>query len=93
MAGAHVEEVEVGIMTPQRELSDVWSRLMMPLNLGVFAAMKLYGIDLLRDHRDDFPPEYLRWIEVGQKMTLDDLARTNGRAVRSFRPRWVIAIR
>jgi amidase len=72
-AGAHVEEVEVGIKTPQRELSDVWSRLMMPLNLGTFAAMKQYGTDLLRDHRDDFPPEYLRWIDVGQKMTLTDL--------------------
>ena len=74
-AGAHVEEVKVGIKTPQRELSDVWSRLMMPLNLGTFATMKLYGIDLLKDHRDDFPPEYLHWIEIGEKMTLDDLAR------------------
>ena len=74
-AGAHVEEVEVGIRTPQRQLSDVWSRLMMPLNLGTFATMKLYGLDLLKDHRDDFPPEYLHWIDVGQRMTLDDLAR------------------
>jgi amidase len=74
-AGAHVEEVKVGIKTPQRELSDVWSRLMMPLNLGAFATMKSYGVDLLKDHRDDFPPEYLRWIEIGEKMTLNDLAR------------------
>ena len=74
-AGAHVEEVKVGITTPQRELSDVWSRLMMPLNLGAFATMKMYGVDLLKDHRDDFPPEYLRWIEIGEKMTLDDLGR------------------
>lgn len=74
-AGAHVEEVKVGIKTPQRELSDVWSRLMMPLNLGTFATMKSYGLDLLKDHRDDFPPEYLRWIEVGEKMTLNDLAK------------------
>src|SRR6476620_6678996 len=74
-AGAHVEEVEVGIKTPQRQLSDVWSRLMMPLNLGTFATMKLYGLDLRKDHRDAFPPEYLHWIDVGQRMTLDDLAR------------------
>jgi amidase len=74
-AGAIVEEVKVGITTPQRELSDVWSRLMMPLNLGTFATMKMYGVDLLRDHREDFPPEYLRWIEIGEKMTLNDLAR------------------
>jgi len=75
LTGAHVEEVKIGINTSQRELSDVWSRLMMPLNLGVFAAMKLEGTDLLRDHRDDFPPEYLAWIDVGEKMTLNDLAR------------------
>jgi amidase len=74
-AGAHVEQVKVGIKTPQRELSDVWSRLMMPLNLGAFATMKLYGVDLLKDHRADFPPEYLRWIEIGEKMTLNDLVR------------------
>jgi amidase len=74
-AGAHVEQVKVGIKTPQRELSDVWSRLMMPLNLGAFATMKLYGVDLLKDHRADFPPEYLRWIEMGEKMTLNDLVR------------------
>jgi amidase len=74
-AGAHVEEVKVGIATPQRELSDAWSRLMMPLNLGALATMQMYGVDLLKDHRDDFPPEYLRWIEIGEKMTLNDLAR------------------
>ena len=74
-AGAHVEEVKVGIRTPQRELSDVWSRLMMPLNLGTFATMKHYGLDLLRDHRGDFPPEFLRWVEIGEKMTINDLAR------------------
>ena len=74
-AGAHVEDVKVGITTPQRELSDVWSRLMMPLNLGTFATMKMYGVDLLKDHRADFPPEYLRWIEIGEKMTLNDLGR------------------
>jgi amidase/aspartyl-tRNA(Asn)/glutamyl-tRNA(Gln) amidotransferase subunit A len=74
-AGAIVEDVKVGITTPQRELSDVWSRLMMPLNLGTFATMKMYGVDLLKDHREDFPPEYLRWIEIGEKMTLNDLAR------------------
>lgn len=74
-AGAHVEEVKVGITTPQRELSDAWSRLMMPLNLGAFATVKMYGLDLLKDHRDDFPPEFLRWIEIGETITLNDLAR------------------
>ena len=35
-AGAHVEPVKLGIKRTQRELSDAWSRLMMPLNLGAF---------------------------------------------------------
>jgi amidase/aspartyl-tRNA(Asn)/glutamyl-tRNA(Gln) amidotransferase subunit A len=74
-AGAQVEPVKLGIRRSQRELSDVWSRLMMPLNLGALDQMKAAGIDLLRDHRFDFPPEYLHWIEVGRTMTISDLNR------------------
>lgn len=74
-AGAIVEEVKVGIELDQRELSDLWYRLMMPLNLGTFEAHKGWGQDLLRDHRDDFPPEYLEWIELGLKMTAADQRR------------------
>ena len=77
-AGAHVEVVKLGIKRSQRELSDLWSRLMMPLNLGAFEAVKAAGLDLLKDHRGDFPPEYLRWIEIGQKMTITDLVRDQG---------------
>ena len=46
-AGAHVEKVKVGIKRSQQELSDLWSRLMMPLNLGTFEAVKAGGLDLL----------------------------------------------
>jgi amidase/aspartyl-tRNA(Asn)/glutamyl-tRNA(Gln) amidotransferase subunit A len=75
-AGAHVEEVKVGITRSQRELSDLWSRLMMPLNVGTFELMKSFGVDFLKDHRDDFPPEYLYWIEeVGLTQTAADLRR------------------
>lgn len=74
-AGAHVEVVKLGIRRSQQELSDLWSRLMMPLNLGAFEAVKAAGLDLLTDHADDFPPEYLRWIEVGKRMTISDLNR------------------
>ena len=59
-AGAQVEPVKLGIKRPQRELSDVWSRLMMPsCNLGALDRSRRAGLDLLRDHRYDFPPEYL----------------------------------
>jgi amidase/aspartyl-tRNA(Asn)/glutamyl-tRNA(Gln) amidotransferase subunit A len=68
-AGARVERVEVGIKRPQRELSDLWCRMVMPVNLQAFEAFKTNGLDLLKDHRSDFPPEYLRWIEVGYRMS------------------------
>ena len=74
-AGAIVEEVKVGIALDQRELSDLWYRLMMPLNLGTFEAHKSWGQDLLRDNREDFPPEYLHWIEKGLRMTAADQRR------------------
>jgi amidase/aspartyl-tRNA(Asn)/glutamyl-tRNA(Gln) amidotransferase subunit A len=74
-AGAIVEEVKVGIRLDQKALSDLWYRLMMPLNLGAFETHLAFGRDLLGQHRDDFPPEYLHWIELGQKMTAADQRR------------------
>jgi amidase len=71
-AGAHVEEIKVGIERPQKELSDTWCRLIMPLNVQTFEIMKRAGVDLLKDHRDDFPPQYLRWLDVGYRMSALD---------------------
>lgn len=68
-AGAQVEEVKLGIKRNQRELSDLWCRLIMPLNITGLEGLKYAGIDLLGDHRDDFPPEYLRWIDECYNMT------------------------
>ena len=80
-AGAVVEEVKVGIKRPQRELSDLWCRLIMPLNVQTFEIFKANGIDLLRDHRDDFPPQYLHWIDRGYGMSA--LEFFNDQATRS----------
>jgi amidase/aspartyl-tRNA(Asn)/glutamyl-tRNA(Gln) amidotransferase subunit A len=74
-AGAHVEEVKVGIQRPQQELSDLWCRLIMPLSLLFFETSKQEGIDLLQDHRDDFPPEFLTWVEYAQRQSALDLYR------------------
>ena len=72
-AGAHVEEVKIGIKRSHAELSDLWCRLIAPLNLMTCETLKKAGIvDLLKDHRDDLPPELLRWIEFGQKLTALD---------------------
>jgi amidase len=74
-AGAHVEEVRLGIEHDQRELSDLWCRLIAPINVATFELFKRNGLDLLRDHRDDFPAEYLRWIDAGYELTVPQLMR------------------
>lgn len=80
-AGATVETIKVGITRSQRELSDVWTRLMMPLNIAGLEGLKSSGIDLMRDHPEDLPPEYRRWIEIGYGLSVmdvwnDQIART-----------------
>jgi amidase/aspartyl-tRNA(Asn)/glutamyl-tRNA(Gln) amidotransferase subunit A len=68
-AGAHVEEVEIGLRRSQAELSDVWCRFIAPKQVAVLEGFKPEGIDLLRDHHEDFPPEFWHWDEIGRKMT------------------------
>jgi amidase/aspartyl-tRNA(Asn)/glutamyl-tRNA(Gln) amidotransferase subunit A len=74
-AGATVAPVKLGIKRSQSELSELWCRLFMPINVRFIANMKANGIDLLRHHSHDFPPEYLRWLEAGRRMSADDLYR------------------
>src|SRR5271166_824419 len=80
-AGAAVEEVRLGLKRSQRELSDSWTRLMMPLNIGALEGMKAFGIDLMGRHRDDFPPDYLQRIDAGRSLSAMDLA--GDQAIRS----------
>ena len=72
-AGATVEETKVGIKRSQRELSDTWNRLIMPLNISGLEGLKAAGIDLMRDHPEDLPPEYRRWIEIGYGLSVMDV--------------------
>jgi amidase/aspartyl-tRNA(Asn)/glutamyl-tRNA(Gln) amidotransferase subunit A len=74
-AGAHVEEVKVGFKRSQRELSDLWCRMIAAANVMSLEAFRRDGLDLLKDHRDDFPPEYLHWVEIGARMTAADYLR------------------
>jgi amidase/aspartyl-tRNA(Asn)/glutamyl-tRNA(Gln) amidotransferase subunit A len=73
--GAHVEPVDISLPYSQQELADLWCRLVMPLSVGAFEDFKAQGIDLLRDHRADFPPAFLTWLERGYRYTLPDLRR------------------
>ncbi|MFM1653289.1 amidase [Brevibacillus sp. B_LB10_24] len=74
-AGAHVEEVKLGLTRDQRELSDLWCRMIMPLSIETFETFKQQGLDLLADHREDFPPQFLEWFEKCSRMTVHDLIR------------------
>jgi amidase/aspartyl-tRNA(Asn)/glutamyl-tRNA(Gln) amidotransferase subunit A len=74
-AGAIVEEVKFGISQSGQELSNLWCRLYVLLNLHAFEDFKKAGMDLLRDHSDDFPPEFLYWVEEGRRMSALDFYR------------------
>ncbi|MGH9116756.1 MAG: amidase family protein [Acidimicrobiales bacterium] len=74
-AGAHVEEVDVDLRHDQREPSDLWCRLIMPGNVEAVEGFKAGGVDLLRDHRDDLPPQYLAWLEQGYRLSALDVRR------------------
>jgi amidase len=73
-AGAHVEPVELGIQRDQRELSDLWCRLIMPINVAGLEGFKSAGIDLMGDHPDDLPSQYREWVERGYRLTALDIA-------------------
>ena len=70
-AGAHVEEVRLGITRDQRELSDLWCRLIMLTNVETIEGLRAAGHDV----RADLPPEYLRWLDIGYGLTARDVAR------------------
>ena len=70
--GATVEEVKTGFELSQKEMSDLWCRLIMPLNIRSLDALKVANFNLLEEHSDDFPQEYLKWIEVGKQMSAVD---------------------
>ena len=44
----------------------------MPTNIATLEGFKRQGLDLLRDHRDDFPPQYLAWVDHGYGMSALD---------------------
>jgi len=62
-AGARVVEVDIDLDVDQRELADLWCRLIMPLSLDAFANLAAGGLDILGEHRSDLPPEFLQWAD------------------------------
>ncbi len=74
-AGATVEEIDMDIPYDHMELADLWCRMIAPLNIGAIEGFKAAGVDLLGEHRDTMPPEYVRRIEEGYQMSVTDIGR------------------
>jgi len=55
-AGAAVQEVSLPIGHGQRELSELWCRLIILINVATFETFKRSGPDPLADHRSDSRP-------------------------------------
>ena len=72
-AGAHVEEVDIGIKRSQAELSDVWCRFVAAKQVMALETFKREGFDLRDKHHGDFPPEFWHWDEIGQRITATQL--------------------
>jgi amidase len=83
-AGASVEEVEIDIELDQRDLADLWCRLIMPLSLDAFANLKQGGLDILGEHRDDLPEGFLRWADHVASMSAMEYFDDNSRRTQVF---------
>jgi amidase/aspartyl-tRNA(Asn)/glutamyl-tRNA(Gln) amidotransferase subunit A len=69
---AHVEPVKMGFGRDHTELTETWFRIIIPLSIMALNAFKHDHLDLLADHREDFPPEFHSWVDKGRKLTLLD---------------------
>jgi amidase len=75
-AGAHVEPFRLGLERDQRELSDLWCRIITPLNVAALHRLREdHGIDVLRDHADELPSQLHAWLEGDAEMTTLDRVR------------------
>jgi amidase/aspartyl-tRNA(Asn)/glutamyl-tRNA(Gln) amidotransferase subunit A len=83
-AGARVVEVDIDIDLDQRELADLWCRLIMPLSLDAFKNLAAGGLDILGEHRSDLPPEFLRWADHVAGMSAMEYFDDNSRRTQVF---------
>ena len=58
----------------QRELCDLWCRMIIRHSLLGLDGLKKEGHDVLKDHPEDLPPQFHEWLEIGRGLTtLDQL--------------------
>jgi amidase len=73
-AGARVDEVDMRMPYGQRELCDLWCRMIVRHSLLGLDGLKKEGHDVLKDHPEDLPPQFHEWLEIGRGLTtLDQL--------------------
>jgi amidase/aspartyl-tRNA(Asn)/glutamyl-tRNA(Gln) amidotransferase subunit A len=73
--GAIVEPVDFKIGVPQRELSDMWSRV---TAFGVHETLALLaadGLDLRSETPQELPTSMMHWVDMVPSLTADDLIR------------------
>lgn len=68
-AGAEVEEVKLGIMHDQYELSQIWVRQTAGLYAAAVLDFKKNGIDLLGEHEKDIPSQLTDVFRMGMEAT------------------------
>jgi amidase len=72
-AGATVDEIDFTMPYGQRELAELWCRMI--ASVEVFELFKAHGLDLLADHADDLPPEYRGYVEDTYRRSAVDVLR------------------
>jgi len=72
-AGAIVEPVSFDFGYDQKQLSDFWCRMFGPINVDGLEGLD--GVAPLRDHADEFPPEFLASVEQGRSLSGLDMVR------------------
>jgi len=75
LAGAHVDEVQVGFNRSQEELAGCWLRQSAVRGAQSAEGFKAEGIDLLGAHRDQVPPEFAASLELGWTQSAIDYRR------------------
>ena len=76
-AGAVVEEVKFNFKHSQMDFAKLWCR---SICIDTAIDMELWkkdGFDLIRDHRDELPEEFVYWNEVALKSTILDYREFN----------------
>lgn len=68
-AGAVVEPVSVVLPADQRELAELWVRLMGVLYSDSLVGVEAWGVDLIRDHLDELTPAFRDMLVAAQSRT------------------------